>query len=175
MKQTEQFGLNLWELQDLVRMEDFNSDNAKLEAALASLAQGGAKIKTYAGYSGDSSSLAVGIPIRHIGAWQDWKAAALLIIPQNFSGSGARHSLNTISSSPACGVQFQSTSAGALYLFLPNKDPERLVQGVFFSADMCRFFVGTRPFREAVTVYVQALPENSAVTNRLNYIWIAFG
>ena len=33
--QTEHYGLSQWELTDDVRMEDFNSDNAKIDAALA--------------------------------------------------------------------------------------------------------------------------------------------
>lgn len=35
MKQTEQYKLNQWELSDHIRMEDFNADNAKIEAQLA--------------------------------------------------------------------------------------------------------------------------------------------
>ena len=35
MKQTTQFGLNQWEQTDRILMEDFNRDNAKVEAALA--------------------------------------------------------------------------------------------------------------------------------------------
>ena len=38
MKQTENYGLNQWELADRIQMEDFNGDNAKIEAALAGLA-----------------------------------------------------------------------------------------------------------------------------------------
>ena len=34
MKQTDQYGLNQWDLSDRIRMEDFNADNQRLEAAL---------------------------------------------------------------------------------------------------------------------------------------------
>lgn len=34
MKNTEQYNLNQWEASDRIRMEDFNADNRKLEAAL---------------------------------------------------------------------------------------------------------------------------------------------
>lgn len=37
MKQTENYGLNQWELADRIRMEDFNGDNEKVDAALAGL------------------------------------------------------------------------------------------------------------------------------------------
>lgn len=35
MKQTENYHLNQWDLTDRIQMEDFNADNAKLDAALA--------------------------------------------------------------------------------------------------------------------------------------------
>ena len=39
MKQTEHYGLNQWELADRIRMEDFNGDNSKVDAALKSQAE----------------------------------------------------------------------------------------------------------------------------------------
>ena len=35
MKKTANYGLNLWEKTDRIQMEDFNADNAKIEAALS--------------------------------------------------------------------------------------------------------------------------------------------
>lgn len=35
MKKTAQFGLNQWEMSDRIQMEDFNRDNAIIDAALA--------------------------------------------------------------------------------------------------------------------------------------------
>ena len=37
MNKTEKYQLNQWEKTDRIMMEDFNEDNAKLEAALADL------------------------------------------------------------------------------------------------------------------------------------------
>ena len=39
MKQTENYQLNQWELTDRIRMEDFNGDNEKIDAALNSQAE----------------------------------------------------------------------------------------------------------------------------------------
>ena len=39
MKQTEHYGLNQWELADPIRMEDFNGDNEKVDAALKGQAE----------------------------------------------------------------------------------------------------------------------------------------
>lgn len=35
MNKTEKYQLNQWELTDRIQMEDFNADNAKIDAALA--------------------------------------------------------------------------------------------------------------------------------------------
>lgn len=35
MKKTAQFGLNQWEMSDRIQMDDFNADNAIIDAALA--------------------------------------------------------------------------------------------------------------------------------------------
>ena len=43
MKQTGAYQLNQWELTDRIRMEDFNSDNTKVDAALAALRDGKAE------------------------------------------------------------------------------------------------------------------------------------
>ena len=39
MKQTENYGLNQWELADRIQMEDFNGDNEKVDAALKGQAE----------------------------------------------------------------------------------------------------------------------------------------
>lgn len=39
MEQTEKYQLSQWEQSDRIQMEDFNSDNAKVEEALAALAE----------------------------------------------------------------------------------------------------------------------------------------
>ena len=38
MKQTQNYQLNQWEMTDLIKMEDFNGDNSKVDAALKTLA-----------------------------------------------------------------------------------------------------------------------------------------
>ena len=43
MKQTEHYGLNQWELADRIRMEDFNGDNEKVDAALKGQAETAAR------------------------------------------------------------------------------------------------------------------------------------
>lgn len=53
MKKTETYELNQWEASDRIRMEDFNADNAKLEAALLGKPGKLELIRTYGGYAGE--------------------------------------------------------------------------------------------------------------------------
>ena len=55
MTKTQNYQLNQWEASDYVRREDFNADNAKLDAAIRAAVDGGAK--TAAGtYTGDGAA-----------------------------------------------------------------------------------------------------------------------
>ena len=50
MEQTNNYGLSQWDAEDRILREDFNADNAKIEAALAA----GVKIAT-GSYTGDGT------------------------------------------------------------------------------------------------------------------------
>ena len=49
MEQTSNFQLNQWEKEDRIQMEDFNADNAKIDAALALCANCGMEKGSYVG------------------------------------------------------------------------------------------------------------------------------
>lgn len=51
MNQTSNFGLSQWEKDDRIQMEDFNADNAKIEAALTTLS-GTVAVGVLEGYDG---------------------------------------------------------------------------------------------------------------------------
>ena len=46
MRETSNYKLNQWEKTDQIQMEDFNGDNAKIEAALAKLQEEKASLDT---------------------------------------------------------------------------------------------------------------------------------
>lgn len=54
MNQTTNFGLNQWSSTDRIQMEDFNADNAKIDAALAGLSGDRIYIGSYVGDGTDS-------------------------------------------------------------------------------------------------------------------------
>ena len=78
MRKTEQYELNQWELSDRVRMEDFNADNAKLEAALAGKTGRLEKIYTVdeAQYDGkDAVGAYFGFGVTR--QWEDWECVII--------------------------------------------------------------------------------------------------
>ena len=64
---TTNYQLNQWAKSDRIMMDDFNADNAKIDAALKAVADGGAKLAvgTYSG-TGNSTdtTVTVGFPVK---------------------------------------------------------------------------------------------------------------
>ena len=60
MTKTTNYQLNQWAKSDRIMMDDFNADNAKIDAALKAVADGGAKLAvgTYTG-TGNSTDTTV--------------------------------------------------------------------------------------------------------------------
>ena len=93
MNQTPNFQLNQWRGTDYVRRTDFNADNAKIDAALKAVAEGGAKIiiGSYTG-TGDSTdtTVTVGFPIKALiittGNQLDGQTGLLIFPGQTISG-----------------------------------------------------------------------------------------
>ena len=72
MKKTAQFGLNQWEMSDRIQMQDFNRDNAAIEAAL------GTKLgkKLLLDYTTEEEALTVEVPLTGV----DWESCAVAVI-----------------------------------------------------------------------------------------------
>ena len=72
MKKTAQFGLNQWEMSDRIQMDDFNADNAKIEAAL------GTKLgkKLLLDYTTEEETSTVEVPLTGV----DWGSCAVAVI-----------------------------------------------------------------------------------------------
>lgn len=71
MKKTETYELNQWEASDRILMEDFNADNAKLEAALLGKPGKMELLQVYDGYAGEHLA---GHSFHMSGeAWSQWE------------------------------------------------------------------------------------------------------
>ena len=78
MKQTDQYGLNQWELTDRIQMEDFNADNLKIAAALA-----GKMGRFEAIYSNASDRPSTSTGLNHmIRNWNEWDLFGLFFHPK---------------------------------------------------------------------------------------------
>ena len=86
MTKTEYYSLNQWQASDRVLMADFNSDNAKLDAALHALAEKGAltRLKTFTTEEKIAGSGVFTMDIRGI----DWDAWQYVYVDLALRGSG---------------------------------------------------------------------------------------
>lgn len=92
--QTQNYGLSQWELTDNVRMEDFNEDNAKIDAALAGMPR--VITGSYTGTGGcgaaNPTKLTLDFPARFLFVWGDYARFAMGIRGQSvkaISGSNS--------------------------------------------------------------------------------------
>lgn len=167
MKTTERFGLSLWELGDLIRMEDFNQNHQKIEEALEQLSQGGFQL--YHGSAGGDSSLEFQIGLKKMGGWEDWNLLGLLLLAPDYEKRSGYSYFHQVGS--GAGVRFEAPSPYGLYLFTPGKDPGKPVQGMFLSTDMVRFFQGTKTFQQVTSVACGGSPQG-VITGPVEYFLI---
>ena len=80
MKQTGAYQLNQWELTDRIRMEDFNSDNTKVDAALAALRDGKAEASALNTLSGRVDAKAEQSALNALSSRVDAKAEQAALI-----------------------------------------------------------------------------------------------
>lgn len=128
MKQTEQYGLNQWELTDRIRMADFNADNAKIAAALAGKT---GRLEKITFNSLGSPSLGLGTK-PFVSNWNDWEMT-FFFLHADYTPAGAASQLK---------VQFECSDGSTqpqvvallnpdslLMIFFPRHDENSLVEG----------------------------------------------
>lgn len=129
MQQTEQYGLNQWELTDRIQMADFNADNAKIAAALAGKLGRIEKI-----FDSDPSSTTGGSTITAVSNWDDWELYGSLFCA-DFSELTADDTfgLELVAYPKDEGQDYVipvQAPASVLLLFFPQHDKNRTVRGV---------------------------------------------
>jgi len=148
MKQTEHYQLNQWELPDRIRMEDFNTDNAKLDAALGALNAGLAgrlgQIELLDSFTRDTNFGYQGFYAVPRGyGWADFAVTAATIIPNDLESSAQDQITVTIKDGETLGIV---TGGPILVVFFPLHDPTRKTQGLIFCRDGSRMFHVDREF-----------------------------
>lgn len=128
MQQTEQYGLNQWELSDRIRMEDFNADNLKIAEALAGKL---GKVEILSSVHQDLGST-FGIQTVLPTDWNDWALFGIFLQPENLDRAEDAEIWAHAGSEPLCTVK-----AGPLaILMFPWYDSSRQVR-YFYAADTC--------------------------------------
>lgn len=84
MKKTAQFGLNQWEMSDRIQMQDFNRDNAAIEAALARVERRSA-FHTILDVTTTEDLKNAAWPLNI--DWTEWKSVTIEIMPAEGSQS----------------------------------------------------------------------------------------
>lgn len=141
MKQTEQYGLNQWELSDRIRMEDFNADNLKIAEALA-----GKLGKVEVLYDTQTQATTTGaFMLPHLD-WNQWSLAVL-----HFHYDSCPDAPGTTIESgilPNCGARAITVPSSHLFLLAPLHDASRAIQGLLLAEDTVRLFRGPCSFSE---------------------------
>lgn len=115
MNQTTHYQLSQWESTDRIRMEDFNSDNQKIDAAFKSIAdavtalqQAGYQVKTgsFAG-SGSTGTRAYTLGVK----------PKLLVVQTSYNNGSYTHDKSILATSGFC-IKFNT--GGAAYIELPG-------------------------------------------------------
>ncbi len=186
MQQTEQYKLSQWELSDRVRMEDFNADNAKLEAALAGFQAGISGLRTsLEGKCGrfqliTSRSVSASEGQRYAAGslavtnWNKWDCAVWFFDMHETAFQAGEKAAFTLNQSAGPLSQYEVTlDAGSLVLALfPMSDKTSKVKG-FILGGAARPLVMDVNF-ETVTGYNINLPASTA-TRFHNVTMTAYG
>ena len=151
MEQTNNYGLNQWDQQDRILREDFNADNAKIEAALSTIPAPVCLRTTVT----ETTLSRIDIDVSDID-WTRWK---YVILEAKLSGSGYA-TIQVNGSGNGCNYQtpgninFQNNSLGLISLprkaivqFFPWKDAGRFISCLVFN-DIFDIGFSSKTYRE---------------------------
>ena len=136
MQFTEHFGLSQWERSDRIQMDDFNADNAKIDAALAAASSGWLGRSEIITILKSSSSLTSSWGASNlIQDWNEWEYVAALVSYQEEDNLNTPLRLWITHKEPSNpGLIINSlTLPGYLLVFLPWHDGSMNMRGFVIS------------------------------------------
>ena len=147
MKQTDQYGLNQWELSDRIQMEDFNADNAKIDTALAGML---GRASLYWSVPADPNSKGGPKTINPSGLVDDWSNYEYVImmvdVPESPNRTGSPLEIR-IGHKPS-EVIATIPEDSFIVIFRSRRNASSKVQGTLFSAGGVKFFTCQIPFSQ---------------------------
>lgn len=125
MQQTEQYGLNQWELTDRIRMEDFNADNLKIAEALAGKL---GHMQTLTNIKGSSGRVGMSSTNLTKVNWANYELVFYhgSIIP----GTTLQDNTITFALPLQSGPTLKISEEDFLLVFFPRHNPNQLVSGI---------------------------------------------
>lgn len=157
MRKTNYLGLNLWDLEDRIKMEDFNSDHELLDQALRRASQGARHLLNFSDNSG--KNLSSGQTYWGPNAFARWEDYSLVLIYGNLRPVNSGDSVffrilpdnfNADLNTPEVEIIFPS--GGFFALLTPLHDEGRMIQGLLGSSGTLKSFRGKTPFRDFTTL-----------------------
>lgn len=158
LKKTTNYQLNLWELEDRILMDDFNADNAKIDAALVH------KVPMTVIHD-----ITVPEDVQQIdfdmktNQWGQYSVVLLTLTPPSTGGGGVTFRTGTQDVSTAYHMTFGfsntdrqeglaagSSQSGITVVFFPAKNPKAALQTLNFSGQQLGFGFGSRGYNSTI-------------------------
>lgn len=141
MKQTEQYGLNQWELPDPILMKDFNADNLKIAAALAGKMGKLEPSYVFSSEGGFTNTSYRILPYKT--SWTDWT----FTIAHFHTMNPESEKLDTMELRLSGPESLLTLPGGSiLVITAPLHDPSRDIQGLILANNIVKFFHADIPF-----------------------------
>jgi hypothetical protein len=162
MKQTQQFQLSQWAMDDRIRREDFNADNLKIENALRAGGQS-ELIKTFA-YDPSTNRRSVMLLLDDVN-WNEWE---IVYYAFPFADDEAPYILGSIPADPIITSQkddlflFDMKFRPFLIAFMPGHNENRNFQYIYIGPDSGFAYVPSKTFKQITHLSMQAGNTDSA-------------
>ena len=171
MRKTENFNLSQWDLDDRILMNDFNSDNLKIDAALAALSAGSGGgitcLSESSQYYERQYSVSWNI-LNQLGSWSDWAVVGIFLdIPKfndftdGYDEFRMRFSNGDTETGAYSAYFAGNESAPYIVLLLPFYKDDVPLSGIVFGNYSFQTFHATKNFKDFNTVKVGAPPHKA--------------
>lgn len=139
MKQTDQYGLNQWELSDRIQMEDFNADNAKIDTALAGMLGRASLYWSVPATPGSTTGPKTINPSGLVDDWSNYEYVIMMVdIPEGDQRTGSPLEIQ-IGNNPSETVATIPEDS-FIVIFRSRRNASSKVQGTILSANGVKFF-----------------------------------
>lgn len=163
MRKSSIYGLNLWDLDDRIKMEDFNANTEKLETTIKNLFNNSG-LDFFIGRGADEPTCFCGsLFFSRPEYWKKYNVVFLFgSITDAGNGGSPSVSLVTPEAMVIPNATFEFVSGAFCFIFLPFKYPAGDAKGYFLSQDKFQPFHLDVPFEEITSINMASGPYASS-------------